>query len=126
MFEAMQITKENVHDVAVWCGKKIGSVQTSLGYGRYAKETFITWDSESIAVVSDWVIKTDDGKFKVVTDEEYLAILSSEEKDKERYERVLAIVKRALIDQDAATYHGNSTGVVQRAENATQQILEII
>jgi hypothetical protein len=125
MNEARQITAENIAEVAEWCGRTVGIVDTPHDFSQHV---VIRMNLDDIAVVGDWIVKTDNGKFKAVTDEEYLAIQLSEEADASRFAKVLAIVKEAMLKQDAATYHGEgaSTGTDRVAEEATQKILEIM
>jgi hypothetical protein len=122
---ARQITAENIEEIAEWCGRETGTFDDER---EFVHHTYIKVNADDIAVVGDWIVMSDDKKVKAITDEEYLSILASEEKDAERYAQVLAIVKEAMLKQDAATYHGNgaSTGTDRVAEEATQKILEII
>lgn len=123
---AKQITAENIEELAQWCGKKTYTFAEEKRKGL-AHHVVIEINETDIATVTDWVVKTGD-TFKFITDEEYMAILASEEKDAQRYAAVVEIIKKAMLKQDAATYHGEgaSTGTDRVAEQAAQEILEII
>lgn len=121
---ARQITSENYREIAEWCGRIPGVLADTHHDGP---REYILLGNDRMAVVTDWVVKTGDN-FNFITDEEYLAILVSEEKDAERFQKVFDLVKQAMVLQDADTYNGHesSTQTDGVAFGITQKILEIM
>lgn len=72
--EGLQVTEENIHQVAEWCN---GSVRTGQGRFGRDKELFVrVWvlrpqtDRQTMAFVGDWVLYAGTG-FKVYTNEAF-------------------------------------------------------
>lgn len=124
MNEARQITEENIGEIATWCGRPIGVFDDGR---EFTHHEYIRMNPDDIAVVGDWIVASDDKKFKAITDEEYLAILASEEKDTQRLQQVIVYVKYAMLQMAADGKRKIEDDDIDRvAEETAQKILEII
>lgn len=124
--EAVKVSFERLQDIAMWCGGTI-KVKADDGTGSlYIRVRVARTTDGSIARahVGDWIVKVD-GKFKVLSDEEFVASYKPVVPDPEKYKAVLRLVKFAMLEQDSATYHGKSADMGAIAEQITRKILEI-
>jgi len=126
--EAIQVTVENMQEVAEWCG---GSVK---GYDSvhdsphvYIQVPVMPSKTKTYrpnqAFVKSWVVKTNQG-WTVYTKKGFG--VSFEPMDENKFEAVLKLVKDAMSRQDVATYHGESRTMDGVDEEITHQIFEAI
>jgi hypothetical protein len=131
--EAIQVTAENMAEVAEWCG---GTKKDARDLPRYnASDTPVWYIQVPVvlskaktfrpdqAFVNSWVVKTGQG-FAVYTKKGFG--ISFEPTDENKFEAVLKLVKDAMSRQDVATYHGESRIMDGVDEEITHQIFEIL
>lgn len=79
--EAVQVTEDNVFDLARWCGG-IADVNTRSLYSHENKLIYPTLEGSKYAMYGVWLIKDESGRFSTLSDEEF----------KERFEYVKSSV----------------------------------
>lgn len=63
-FEAVQLTKENVHEVAHWCvGQEVEEIDALEPDKRYVGLNFLSWNGMHRASEGDYIIKDALGDF---------------------------------------------------------------
>jgi len=131
--EAIQVTAENMQEVAEWCG---GTLKDARDLPRYNTSTTAVWYIRvpvvlskaktyrpNQAFISSWVVKTGQG-FSVYTKKGFG--VSFQPTDENKFAAVLKLVKDAMSRQDVATYHGESRTMEGVDEEITHQIFEIL
>ncbi|QEQ93566.1 hypothetical protein SEA_GIRLPOWER_67 [Streptomyces phage GirlPower] len=141
--QAVQVTDDNIEAVARWCGGDIRMYHTSeLGVmGRridLAVHGFRGVTTIDRAYVGYWVVFTQkDSSFMVYKDKAFRATYETRE-EKVRREgmtepeiaarnhQVLQLVKRAMTEQDLATYYSKGSEETKgTAEAITEEILKL-
>lgn len=122
--EAIQVTDENMAEVADWCG---GEVTSLNGEGMRFYIVVPTLKAKTfrpnMAFAGGWVLKTGLG-FTVYTRKGFTT--SFEPRDENKFEAVRKLVKEAMSRQDEATYHDVSSKVDGLDEEIAHQIFELI
>lgn len=111
----------NLDSLAIWCG---GEVKTKPGDPT---QIFIQINDDDLGFPGDWIIHSDD-KFWGYSDEETLAVFAPFFTQDHKFDRIQAIVKKALLEQDSATYHGTglSTSIPERAGLIAREIMKLL
>jgi len=130
--EAIQVTAENMAEVAEWCG---GSVKDARDLPRWSGNTPAWYIQVPVmpskaktfkpnqAFVGCWVVHTNQG-WTVYTRKGFG--VSFEPVDENKFTAVLKLVREAMSKQDVATYHGVSSEVSGLDEETTHQIFEVL
>jgi len=117
--EAIRVTRHNYKQIAT--SVKGEFVEGSPG-GPYVK--FL----EDVAFSGDWVVRFEDGRYETFAHEDFVRNYQTHderEKKDEKYAKIYGLVKAAMIKQDTATYHGESSaGMDLVAIQTTQKILD--
>ncbi|QAY17191.1 hypothetical protein SEA_MADAMATO_73 [Streptomyces phage Madamato] len=138
---SVQVTEENIDAVARWCGGTVQIYRTPDG--RQSRIDFAAHGFKGItnvdrAYVGDWVVFAPaDSSFKSYHDKSYRAIFETraervlrenltEPEVAARNHQVLQLVKRAMTEQDLATYYSKGSGEIKgTAEAITEEILKL-
>lgn len=129
---AIQVTSENMREVAKWCGGIVKPLNEML----YDNEWLIDFPStkgidgkprRAQASVGDWISQlTSGGKFRVYSDKDFrLCFLGDEDVDSERYAKVYQKLTRIAKLQDDATRYDSHSGMDLVLNLATRDILDI-
>jgi hypothetical protein len=123
--EAVQVSYERLQTVSDWCGGHIGtSRETRVGEIYIRVPVFRSKNKPNRAYVGDWIVRDGDG-LKIFSDKSFTATYKPIVPDPEKFEKVLKLVKYAMLEQDSATYHGRSANMSEIAEAVTQGIMGI-
>ena len=126
--DAVQITEENFEDATVWCGGSIHQIDRVKGKDatRYIRVNVERPQYHQVtrAYVGDWIVRGSTTSFKVYRDPAFKHTFKKIEVD--LHAKVLEIVYQAMVKQDAATYHGDSSGMVLVAEETVAEILALV
>jgi hypothetical protein len=101
--EAVQVTRENMEEVAKWCG---GVVQLDAKNKRYIKVdvNLPLTEKQTKAYLDDWVLKSDNrgkGRFKVYTHKAFVHCFDKIEKDFQQDELPLDVKPAPKIHMPA-------------------------
>jgi hypothetical protein len=128
---AVRITDDNIRVVALWSGGIVRRLPNNPGEAlRGVNKRCIQLEvnhynklREVKAYVGDWILMTDEG-FRHYRDKSFR--LAFQPKDpRKRYEEVRALVSRAMIEQDAATYLGRSSETKGLTDEIALQIIQL-
>ena len=129
--QAIQVTKENLADIAEWCGGKV-SIETS-GPGGGLGEAYIMVEIGQVngrvqvgfAHAGDWVTRLNvSDNYRVYKDKSFKEAFEEIADEMKKYAEIHQVIVNAMRKQDAATYSGESSkGMDQVADKATQAIL---
>lgn len=103
--EAVRLTEDNFRQIAGYLG---GDYYEPVG-----KTPYIKYGTQSETTLGDWVVQFSGELCLSFTHEEYAQkFLTTTERlsTDEQYARITELVRRAMIAQDAATYHGDGEG----------------
>lgn len=130
--EAIQVTVENMHEVAIWCG---GLIKDARDLPRWTGDKAASYIEVPIvpsktrtfkpnqAFAGCWVLHTDQGWIVYSRKGFPMAFNKT---DENKYLKVLKLVQEAMSRQDVATYHQNSHEVDGLDEEITHQIFELL
>ena len=150
--DAVQVTAENIDAVAVWCNGDIVEVSKTNKHIRVRVLRALN-ERQTKAYIGDWILYAGTG-YKVYTPAAFaksfdmFPIKSEEETERDldaifgpervkffskvtpkdndsSYSRVFALVREAMLNQDAATYHGN-TSDGPNLEDLTRDIINVV
>lgn len=120
--EAVRLTEENAMQIADFMGADYWPASTNFGPEKHA---YIQYMAEK-AFIGDWIVMIGT-RWEFYVHEDFLQKFrthSEQETQDEKYARVFQLVTSAMHKQDAATYHGDSTGMGLVAIEITKRILE--
>lgn len=128
--EAVQVTPENIGEVATWCG---GEVKTTYDPGYDENVTCVILQTSpsylgemsALAYPSDWITRIGD-RYKVYNDNVFQRAFDKVEPMTDLHAGVQQLVRSAMVKQDVATYHEDTTGMDTVAEDTTKKILELV
>jgi hypothetical protein len=128
--EAILVTRENMHDVAEWCGGKVNSTfengQEPGSFVRVPISQPRNHRPDMAFPEKHWVLRTNSG-YSVYTkpgfESSFVLVMLDNAK---RYADVHTLVWAAMIAQDAATYHGDTRGMDILADATVKKILNIL
>jgi len=126
--QAIRVTKENMRELAEWCG---GDLARTLDENErdYISVTVGHVNGRprlARAYAGNWVTRLTEGNnFRVYKDKSFVEAFRAILDDTEKYAKVHQLVRAAMREQDAATYHGESSNTGNTAEVITTKILEL-
>lgn len=126
--KAIRITAENIREVAEWSHAKVMH-SSEIDWWDRRKEGFFlrlpgSKDLKSFGVVGDWVLRMGYNSYRVYSDQSFRGSFN-EAKPVSRAE-VLELVKQAMLKQDTATYHGESSSTGDVANETANAIMKLI
>lgn len=121
--EAVQVTQENMREVAKWCG---GTIAQTPDKKFYVALNVANNGPRRIfrAYMGYWVVLAMGGRFMVYPDKSFNATFEPE-KPRVRYSDVLRLVKVVVTERDATIYNGDARGTTQLCENIAREIYDL-
>lgn len=136
--QAVQITKENILEIARMARGEYRTTVEIKGWNRNKPQDHIflprnvrTSGNQAMAFVGDWFLMVG-ASYRFYSEKAFKGIFQPKPetmKESERSAAVNALVRRAMLKQDAATYHGNSSSdeldiVVKETVEAITKLFE--
>lgn len=127
--EAVHVTRENLAEVAKWCEgevkegnrhpddieKYVDVVVNRIGRIRTEH-----------AYPGSWISRLWEGScFKIYSNKAFTEAFARVDTHQSRYDEILQMVLDAMLKQDAATYHGDGSGMGAVAKKTTEEILRL-
>lgn len=128
--EAVRVNRAEVHKIAHWCGGRIMATDSGGKDGSGCIYILLPFKSNynkpNRVFMGDWIVKDGDG-FKMYSHEAFSNVFLKAEKDNDRYGKILALVKVAMLEQDTATYYAGEgkVDVALVAKDIAQKIYEL-
>lgn len=124
--KAARVTSKNLADIAEWCGGRV--VQNVGGRIHVQVPTGLRQESIAHAYIGNWVTRLEETEsFRVYKEQSFLGAFREIVSDTEKYAKVHELLMKVAMAQDAATYHGDSSGdVVLLIEKTAREICSII
>jgi hypothetical protein len=125
VIEAVKVTRRNMKDVAEWCGGEIKNFGVAHGDHIHVPIAKSRFNKPDRAYAGDYVMYDADG-FKVYSEKAFESSYTEPDTEDHKYQRVLKLVRTAMLEQDATTYHQDGRDMRRLAEVITAQIVGII
>lgn len=131
--EAIQVTEENMKDVAEWCNGSVMRASVQKDGEASRPRNFIRMNingarnsRQTTAFAGDWILKSAES-FKIYTDKAFKGTFTDPYKDQDLVSIVEQKVLTAMKAQDVATYYGEgSDGPLLVASQTAKEIVQII
>jgi len=132
--EAIQVTEENMADVAEWCGGKVLTASHQPDNGVSSRpRMFIKVHvpnarspRQTTAFVSDWILKSGQS-FKIYTEKAFRSTFQDPYTDQDLVCLVEQKVRSAMAAQDVATYYSEgSDGTSVVASQTAKDIVKLL
>lgn len=124
---SVRITEGNIREIAEHLGLDYNDKPNQFGPDKTTPVPNISAPKKGYGFVGDWVVVYDNDDFRFFTAAAFAEKFHkhSEQLSKDdQYAKIHQLVMNALHIQDAATYHGDNTGMDLVAEQTTKKILE--
>lgn len=123
------VTLDEIERLAEWCHGEIGTqVETLSGEERI----YIQVDLGNLLPTyanrvfeGDWIVKDEHCKFKALSDAEYKATFMEAHRHNEKFQKILGIVQKAMMEQDQASRCGARIDTALVAEMASFEIMDL-
>jgi len=125
--EAVKVKPDNVEAIAKWTGGEL----IGVGIDRFIKIQTVQISKRpgsrplpTKATAGDWVLKDKQG-FKVYRDGAFTKTFTQVVPATVKRDAVFDLVRQAMIEQDALTYHGDSMNSDEAANRITDKIVAL-
>jgi len=127
--EAIKLTEENIHAVALWCGGTIAKTLDGKDqlYISMRRPGLSYERSELMAFPGNWVVYSPKQKAFRPYDEGvfFHAFMPTEQSDDEKLSQVVRLVKLAMIEYGLAVQKRDVSGTAGTANQYAEKIMEL-
>ncbi|QBZ73610.1 hypothetical protein SEA_ROSAASANTEWAA_46 [Streptomyces phage RosaAsantewaa] len=124
--DAVQVTEENIRDVATWCGGTVAKKLDDTGRLYIKLERVnVSYKRRTMAFVGDWVLVSSTG-FKIYENKSFKGVFEPIDLTaSQKFSKVHALVMDAMRRQDAETYNDTSSNATPYGEEIAKRIMEV-